>query len=163
MKVRISIAMMILAALSINLATAEEIKEPVISNLKVYKVIKNEKGEELKVSADSVKPGDILEYELTYKNVSSNNVENLTPLMKIPDNTEFIGGSAKSSLPSLIEFSIDNGRTYKKPPIFKEIIENGKKRRIKVPPSEYTNVRWTLRVPLKPGNEVKFYMRVKVK
>lgn len=137
---------------------------PLRSQLKAWLIKHDKQGKEVWLPADSAKPGDIIQYELTYKNVSDKPIKNLVPQMPIPRNTIYIDKSATSTIPADIEFSIDGGKTFGTPPIYYYVKKsNGEKVRKKATPDMYTNIRWKLKRDLNPQETVKLTLRVKVK
>ena len=65
-----------------------------------------ENGKETLAPIQSVKPGEVIEYRATYKNVSTNAVKNLVATIPVPKNTEY---QAKTASPlATAEASIDN-------------------------------------------------------
>lgn len=111
--------------------------------------------------ADSARPGQIVEYRLFAKNVSSTTlpagvVQISTP---VPKGMQYVPNSATPSSDSLLtEFSADGGKTYSKPPV---LTGTGNGRTV-AEPTSYTDVRWTVLVPMEPGQEIPFFYRVTV-
>ena len=137
---------------------------PLRSWLKAWLIKYDSEGKEVWFPADSARPGDIILYELTYKNISNEPIKNLIPQIPIPHNTVYIEGSAISTIPADVEFSIDGGKTFKKPPIFYYVKKpNGEMVRKKATPDMYTNIRWKLKRDLNPQEIVKLSFKVKVK
>lgn len=105
-------------------------------------------------------PGQVIEYRVFATNAGettlpAGRVMILGPVM---DGFEFVPRSATpSSERVLTEFSAD-GETFGTAPL---LVGEGDARRV-VEPTEYRSVRWTLLVPLEPGQEEPFYYRVTV-
>lgn len=123
-------------------------------------------GEEVRIAAEGVSPGDVIEYTLAYQNQ-----EEVSPLKgiviatPIPNETVWIVSSAKTEVPSRFEASIDGGVKYQTPPILipkkgpdgEEIIL------VEAPAEAYTHLRWILSKPLGPKEEAIVKYRVQVK
>lgn len=117
--------------------------------------------EERFTQATSARPGQVVEYRLFAKNVSDTTlpagiVQITGP---VPDGMAFVPNSATpSSDRVLTEYSADGGQTFGKPPV---LVGPANDRTV-ADPSSYTDVRWTLLVPLEPGAEEPFFYRVTV-
>jgi hypothetical protein len=73
-----------------------------------------------------------------------------------------VPGSARADRPdALIEFSIDNGRTYSERPEIEEVV-NGRKVRRPAPPESYTHVRWSERGWVRSKGKVSAEFRVQL-
>mgnify|MGYP002478844580 CR=1 FL=1 len=132
----ISIFVAALFAMSAHAApTANAVKkEPVQIKLEQFKVLV-ENGKETLAPIQSVKPGEVIEYRATYKNVSTNAVKNLVATIPVPKNTEY---QAKTASPlATAEASIDNV-TFGAIPL----MDAEKKQPI--PTKQYRALRWKL-------------------
>lgn len=117
--------------------------------------------EERLTPADSAIPGQVVEYRI----MATNAGETTLPAGRVQIFGPVQGGTAyvkDSATPSaegelLTEFTAD-GDTYGTPPL---LVGEGDDRR-EAPASEYAGVRWTLLVPLEPGQEVTFTYRVQL-
>ena len=87
---------------------------PLVSKMDVMKVVVDVvTGEELLEPVEGdVFPGDILLYVLTYENTGDEVLQNLRPVGPVPEDTEYIQDSAKSSVDAGLEFSIDGGENF---------------------------------------------------
>ena len=107
-----------------------------------------------------VPPGEIVIYTNAFTNLGSQPAEDLIINNPVPQNTEYLGGSATEKGANVI-FSANGGETFATPNnIFITDGTGGKKL---ASPSDYTNIRWTLQSPLPPGETgfVEFRVRVK--
>lgn len=105
-------------------------------------------------------PGQVIEYRVFATNVGETTLPagRVTILGPVMDGFEFVPRSATpSSERVLTEFSAD-GETFGTAPL---LVGEGEARRV-VEPVDYQAVRWTLLVPLEPGQEEPFYYRVTV-
>jgi len=125
-----------LSAASVQAApTATAVKkEPVQVKLEQFKVTV-ENGKETLAIADKVKPGEIIEYRATYKNISTGAVKNLVATLPVPKGLEY---QTKTANPlATAEATIDN-ITYGIVPL----MDAEKKQPI--PTKQYRALRWKL-------------------
>ena len=150
-------ALLLVPALAL---AANDIKFTSTAEIEVQKV--NAKGEKVQVRqpADLLQPGQIAIYTNAFTNVGKQPAEKVAVNNPVPANTEYLGGSATESGFDLV-FSVDKGKSFGKP---KELtVPDGKGGKRPAEPKEYTNIRWTMLAPLKPGatGVVEFRVRVK--
>jgi uncharacterized repeat protein (TIGR01451 family) len=129
--------------------------KPISVLLVQKKVLKDAKGVEQLVDAASVKPADIIEYHVTYTNISSKPVRGVVAELPIPEGLEYQALSAKPARDVLLAAK---DVAYAKEPLVRKRAD-GKSE--PVPYSEYRRVRWNLGV-LAPGAAVDVYARAKV-
>lgn len=114
------------------------------------------------VPAESVSPGDVVEYVLTYANAGDAVATDARIDDPIPKGTTYVAGSAAGE-GAEVTFSADGGRTFA-PPVkvaYEYHLPSGAVEKRVATPAEYTHVRWTLKqVP--PGATGKASFRVKV-
>ncbi len=106
-----------------------------------------------------VKPGQIVEYVLIVSNPTDKTFKDVFVKALIPKGTEFVENSnTEGAL-----FSIDNGKTYSKPPLkYKVKDKSGKVVEKIATPDMYTNIGWIIK-EIKPHETKKFYYWVKIK
>lgn len=143
-----------------SVLAADEIRFTSTAEVEVQQV--NAKGEKLLVRqpANVVAPGGIAIYTNTFTNVGKQPAEKVAVNNPVPANTEYLGGSATETGFDVV-FSVDKGKSFGKP---NELtVPDGKGGRRPAGPKEYTNIRWTMQAPLKPGatGVVEFRVRVK--
>lgn len=102
------------------------------------KVVHDAQGKEQLVAADSVKPGDVLEYRATYTNNTGKAVTGLVANLPIPDGLEYLPKSAKPGA-TLVKAAAKDGQFAAEP---LSRVVNGKSEA--VPYNEYRSLRWTL-------------------
>lgn len=160
MKPRLTMYAVTLSILLFPLAAFAELT----LNIKAEKeisVVKNGKSELKRVRSKSFEPGDHLFYTISYKNTGTEVVTNAIIDDPVPKNTSYVQDSA-SGANADITFSIDNGKSYKKPLMLSYELKgkSGEVRQAK--PEEYTNIRWTIS-KVSPGGSgfVEFRVRVK--
>jgi uncharacterized repeat protein (TIGR01451 family) len=126
--------------------------------MKAFKV-ESIKGVEKKQIANEVNNGDIIEYEITYKNMSSEALTNVSIKGVIHPSTDIIMGT--QTLSPVPVFSLDAGKTWSLTPIIRTI-ENGEIVTKNAPSTAYVSLKWD--IELFNGKEERvFVYRVKVK
>lgn len=158
----ISMIKKIVITLSLSLISLFVSAEVTLTNT-VFEVITitNEDGskhEEWK-KPDKLLPGEFVGYQIEVNNQDSKPANDIVIENPIPEHTVYIQDSAKG-LNSLIEFSVDNGKTFALPAqLFVE--KDGK--RVQATPADYTQVRWKLNQPLAAGASSTVQYIVKIK
>ncbi len=118
---------------------------PVRTRLEAHKVVRAAAGSEALVPADNVKPGDVIEYVVTYRNTGAEAVHDLEATLPIPEATEFIVGSTRPAGAKASWDGATDGRA---------VVEM-------VAPRAYRFLRW-YPGDLAAGQSVTFTARVKV-
>ena len=109
--------------------------------LKLFKVVRSANGKESLVSASSIKPGDTVEYRVTYRNTSARTLTKVNAVLPIPAALTYIPNTAR---PGNAQASLD-GRTYGAMPLKRRVRdENGAEKTVLVPFSQYRFLRWSL-------------------
>lgn len=134
------------------------------SNMKAYVITTDKAGKDLATPATEVTPGQVVEYRLTYKNVSDKPLSGIAVTGPIPNSTTYMAKTAASAAQTDFVVSIDGGKNYESEPVKRVVTdEKGKKVEKIIPPSEYSHVRWNLKQPLKAGETQTFSYRSIVK
>jgi len=132
-------------------------KDPVEARLEARKVVRNADGREAVTAADAVKPGDVLEYVVTYRNVGPQPVRDFAATLPIPQATELVAGSER---PVGARGSVD-AREFAAVPLKRKVRRDGREMEEVVPLREYRALRWSA-PELKAGQTLTFSARVKV-
>ncbi|WPB58028.1 hypothetical protein [Xylophilus sp. GOD-11R] len=103
-----------------------------------YKVVKANDGTEKLEDASQIKPGDIIEYRVTYTNSGNEPVSGLLAKLPIPLGLQYQPKSAKPS-GDLVQFSVGKG-AFSPEPLMRTTV--GKSER--VPYAEYREIQWSL-------------------
>lgn len=126
--------------------------EPIQVVLEQFKVTTNNEGKEALVVAKEAKPGEVLEYRATYKNVSTRAISDLIATLPVPKGTDY---QAKTANPlATAEATIDSV-TFAPIPL----MSADKKQMIS--PKQYRALRWKVS-SLKANEAVVVSIRVKV-
>ena len=119
---------------------AEPSASPVRAEL-VQKLVQSDaEGRERLVDAAQVKPGDRLQYELTYTNRTTGPVRGLQATLPIPEGTTYLPDSA---LPPPAQASLD-GKTFAVPPLRRTVQKDGRSVEEIAPPQAYRALRCAL-------------------
>jgi len=105
-------------------------------------------------------PGDELIFTVTYTNQGVELAENVVLVNPLPEQTEYIGGSADGK-GTAITFSVDEGGSYDLPDKLRVVGKDGQPRTALA--EEYTHIRWVRTGPLSPGKSGKVFFRVRLK
>ena len=130
---------------------------------KEIRVEENGKTAIKRVKAETVEPGEVIFYTLTYVNTGDLKATNVVVNNPIPEGTVYLKESAYGD-GSKVFYSIDKGNTFDKPEALRVsyTLHDGKKMTRQAYASEYTHIRWVVgEVP--PGGSGVLGFQVKVK
>ena len=146
------------ASTPVAIKSSEATKAAVSVKLTQRKVIKSADGKEQLVDATTVKPGDVLEYRVTYVNNSAKTVTGLIGELPIPQGLEYQRKSAKpgNSQHSQFKAATKEG-VFAAEPLMRKVGSVQQE----VPYSEYRKLNWTLG-QLLAGSEVSVSARAQV-
>ena len=153
-----------------NLRVVQAQQQPValLLSAEIKKLSRDENGNE-KISWNQlppqVVPGSILRYTVTAENNTSRNMRNLAVTQPIPDGMVYIMQSATkaSATNSIVDFSIDGGKSFSIKPVIKVRGRDGKVEERPAPPDAYTHVRWNFGETLPANSRVQVSYQVRVK
>jgi uncharacterized repeat protein (TIGR01451 family) len=139
---------------------AEKANEKIVAKLEQYRVVKDEQGREKLESAATIKPGEVIEYRVVYKNVTAQAVSNMAATLPVPKDTVYVAKSAQTSKPGVkpAEAAAEDGQ-YAVEPLMH--IPPGKSKSEPRPYRDYRFLRWQLG-SIAPGGEVQVSARVSV-
>ena len=120
-------------------SAAESAREPVEATLRQFIVVKGADGKEEFKSADTVKPGDVIEYRVRYANRSGKAVSNFTATLPLPEPLEYIAKSATPGTNLVRAATADH--KYAAEPLMRAAPGNKTE---PVPYAEYRSLRWNL-------------------
>ena len=114
------------------------------------------------VPATKFVPGDTIVYFINYTNKGKEPATNAVIDDPIPQGTIFVPNSTTGT-GAEITYSIDGGKTYKKPTLlFYDVEQGGKKEQRVASPDQYTHIRWTI-PSIAPGASGRVSFKVRVK
>jgi uncharacterized repeat protein (TIGR01451 family) len=142
--------------------TAQTPESPLASSLAVFVVETTEDGAEALASRETINPGEVIEYQLTYENVSERPLRQIRAVGQIPAETAFIEGSPVPAGTYPIEYSLD-GVEFAAPPLtYEKVNEDGSTEEAVATPSMYRALRWTI-PELAVGEKEVLHYRVTVR
>ena len=111
---------------------------------------------------DGVLPGQVLEYELSYKNVSDEALSDFVVLGDVPDETVFESAGAFEQYDAVFEVEVP-GIGWSMLPVIRYVPdEHGVLIEQAVPSEEFEALRWRLLEPVFPGEEISISYRIKI-
>lgn len=130
----------------------------VSAKLAAFKVLAATNGQETLEPTEHVKPGDIIEYQVVYRNTGKKPVKEVQATLPIPVGMEYQENTAS---PTAVRASAD-GETFAPVPLRREVrLPNGRTALQEVPSREYRFLRWDLS-SLTAGQEKTVRARVQV-
>lgn len=156
-----TVAIAVLLALPLSAWAQPKIAITIKAEKEVTVTVKGKQTKK-KLAAKGVQPGDEIIYTLSYVNSGTEEAKDVIITDPVPEGTAYIPGSA-SELGDLT-FSIDKGKSYKKPTLLTFEVKgaDGKTQKKVASPDEYTDIRWILSsVPAGGKGSVNFKVKVK--
>jgi uncharacterized repeat protein (TIGR01451 family) len=113
---------------------------------------------------ESVKPGDILDWQIVSSNEGSAEARDYKAVGHIPAGTALVSGSAAAEESgSSVTYSIDGGKTFSTQPVIEERQADGSVKQVPAPVSMYTEVRYEWSDALAAGGKLSASYKVRVK
>ncbi|MFY9259064.1 MAG: hypothetical protein WAO71_00995 [Gallionella sp.] len=135
-------ALMLCVLLQMGVAHADDVavKKDVEVTLLQLKVSKRAQTEVLEPVVQ-IKPGEVIEYQVSYHNTTKRPISQLQATLPIPKETEYIPNTAN---PAVVQASLD-GVNYAPIPLRHVVkLANGQMTEQDVPVVEYRSLRWSL-------------------
>ena len=157
---------LLLAVAIVWLPSAALAKANVVVAIKAEKeiVIRENGKESLKiVEATDILPGEIVTYTLNFANNGDELAKDVVISNQVPGETTYQVGSATEGNGDL-SFSIDGGKTFKKPSLLTHevTLPNGTREKRLATPDQYTHIRWIIpNLPPQAKGSVSFKAKVK--
>ncbi len=138
-----------LATTSVLALAQEQAHLDVTTVVQKEEVFTNENGEQEKrlVDANTVIPGERVVYTITFRNISDQSADNVVITNPIDSNLTYVEGSAFGP-GTVIEFSVDGGKTWGAPDAL-QVSEDGGTRRAEA--KDFTHVRWVVQNDVAAG------------
>jgi uncharacterized repeat protein (TIGR01451 family) len=161
--VRKSFATALAAALLLPAAALAAPKVELAITAEVVVTVEEEGKQVVKhIPAVDILPGETIIYTVSFANTGDEAATNVVIEDPIPEGTAYLPGSATEV--GEVTFSIDGGKTFKRPSLLTyEITQpNGSKEKKVASPEEYTHLRWQIpQIPAGAKGEVNFKVIVK--
>ena len=137
---------------------------PIQGTMQAFVVEVEGEKESLK-TADNVKPDELVEYQLTYVNKGTENINGLTVVGPVPEGTSYVSDTANADVAASLLVSIDGGKTFESEPVVRvETKSSGEVVEKVIPPTEYTHLKWQVEKAIEADGGKQFYTyRVRVK
>jgi len=133
---------------------------PIAINLKQFKVIQTEQGEQKLIDAALVVPGDVIEYRATYVNRASVALP-VVATLPVPESMEYIKESAKANGNLAHTVALKDSRYSAEPLLQKVTTAGGQIQTQPAPYAAYRFVRWDLgRLPAESSVDVSIRAKV---
>ena len=136
--------------------------EDVAVELTAYAVTVSADGEEELSPTTEVNPGGIIEYEIDYRNLTDDPLDNFTVLGDVPDETTYVSVTAIEGFDSELEVHVPDIGWSLEPVIRYVQDETGALVPTEVQPEEYDALRWRMPNALAPGEEISVSYRIRV-
>ncbi len=145
-----------------NVALAKPNVEIKIKAEKETIVVKNGQKTPKMVPVKKVNSGDTVQYTLSYKNSGNEDATNAVISDPIPDGTIYVPGTASNE--NDLTFSIDGGKSFKKPALLTYEVKGpgGGAEKRTATPEEYTHIQWVINT-VKAGASGNVSFKVKIK
>ena len=145
-------------AASLVLGQAALAQSPAVTSSLTAQKVEMLEGKAVLKPATKGKPGDVIEYSGTYRNVSTAGVTKLQATVPVPPGTTFIADSAQ---PAQAQASTD-GTRFAPMPLMRTVKQpDGKERKETVPLAEYRALRWEIGT-LAAGSSTVVSLRVRI-
>ena len=146
-----------------GVAAAGKSKQPLRLDMKAFVVHQDKQGKDILKPAKMAEPGQVIEYQVTYKNQGKQAYKTGAITGPIPANMHYLAKTTKTKVRSELLVSVDGGKTYEKEPVKRQQkMENGKMKMVIIPADQYTHVRWKPTNKIKAGEKQTYNFRVKV-
>lgn len=144
---------------STTAALAADADTPLQVKLTASKVVAETNGVERLLPADTVRPGDIIEYQAEYQNRGADPARNVRATLPVPaGGLEYLPDGAR---PRAVRASLD-GKRFDAIPLQRRVtLANGKQELRPIPLSEYRFLRWDLGV-IAPGQSATVSSRMRL-
>ncbi len=159
----IILATITLCLLLPSLAWAKPKVELKVEALKEVKTVVNGKQKTKLLPADTVKPGQVIQYTIYYTNTGDEAATKVVVNNPIPKGTVYLAETAYG-YGAQITFSVDGGKTFAPPGSLMVTVTraDGSKITRKAMAAEYTHIRWVIsKVAAGGSGSVGFKVRVK--
>ena len=158
----------LVAGLTLSLAASAVSAEALESNFSYRIVEADAAGQEVLVERSSVKPGEVIHYELRHENKTDGDMAGLVIAAPVPAGVTITLGGEESSVPAVFEVQAEmdpenEGLEWSTLPAVRKIADaNGELVEEPLPAAEIVGVRWSFSEALEAGETAFNAYRVRV-
>lgn len=134
-----------------------------------YEIVETDaSGNELLVGRDVVSPGEVIQYRLTNRNQTDNEISGLTVVGRVPEGTTFVPEAMTSNIGAVFEVQAEMdpdlpGLEWSTLPAVRIVLgENGERVEEALPNEEIEMIRWRINAALEEGETALNTYRVQV-
>jgi uncharacterized repeat protein (TIGR01451 family) len=110
-----------------------------------------------------VSPGEKIHWNVVSKNEGNANAEGFKTVVKVPEGTSFVSGTARGDASANVTYSIDGGKSFTEQPMVDEKQIDGTVKKVPALVSTYTNIQFQWESSLAAGNYLAAEYQVQVK
>lgn len=130
------------------------------SELKVFQITLDADSNEVATEVTEVKPGDIIEYRLTYTNNTGGDITQLKPVLPIPLQMFYLGEASPALSGASLSPIADD---FRQPPLTRQVtLPDGSQVNRTIPAEEYRRLQWVVPA-LAAGESITLTARVEVR
>lgn len=111
----------------------------------------------------TVNPGEKIHWNLVSKNEGNADAEGYKTVVRIPEGTSFVSGTAVGDDSPKVSYSIDGGKAFSELPLIDEKQADGTIKKVPAPVSAYTNILFQWENSLLAGEQLTAEYQVQVK
>ena len=163
-KINLFTSIFLAASLAVSAGVVYAKSNPLATKMEAYTISVNKDGKEVATKSAEASPKQLIEYRVTYKNMSKGSLKGLAVTGPIPASTHYKGGSNNTKISANFMVSIDGGKNYEREPV-KRMVKDASGKMVEkiIPASRYTHVRWIPSAGISAGEKQLYSYRVQVK
>lgn len=147
---------------SVTFSSAAWADGPLTSEIQSFLIAVDDRGREQRVPTTQAAPGDTIEYQLVYTNVSDQPLSGLIVTGPVPANTRYLESSARAGVDARFVVSADDGVQFAAEPLVDNTRNTSGEEQAVIPADAYTHLRWLPDSAIQPGQVQTFSYRVQV-
>jgi len=157
-------SLLVAATFSVSTSVALAKANPLVTSMEAFTISIGKDGKEIASKSFEAAPNQVIEYRVTYENISKGLLNGLNINAPIPAATTYKQGSNKTDIASAFMVSIDGGKTFESEPV-KRMVKGADGKMVEkiIPPSKYTHVSWKPTTGIKASEKQLYTYRVAVK
>lgn len=158
----------ILAGAALSVIGLSASAETLASHFSFLVVEKSDEGQEVLVERDTVRPGEIIAYELRHENMTDEAMAGIVIAAPVPEGVSLTLGGETTSIASVFEVQAEldpeqEGLEWSTLPAVRKVVEaDGSIHEEPLPEEDVAAIRWTFSEPLQAGDSALNSYRVRV-